>query len=203
MCWSCGCGHLEDTHGDARSLVTADLQAAADQADISIAETVANIVVSLSHFDPSLAKSVETEGRILKSSDADRFLLMVAYSPNRMPLRGADGFVDVVSPEVLEKACWRFAENGYRLGVDHKPGGEDAGRVVENTIYRNPIPWVTKDAAGNKVAIREGDWLVGVILTPKAWEDYRNDRWGGISLQGRAKRRPADPATLARVGGSE
>lgn len=131
-------------------------------------------------------------------NEEQRFLLMVGYSPNRMPLRGADGFVDVASPEVIEKACWRFMLNGAGSGLMHKAGGENAFRVVENYIYRNPVPWVLKAADGSEQTIRDGDWVLGVICSKEVWEDVKAGKYGGGSLQGGAARIHARPETLAR-----
>jgi hypothetical protein len=200
MCWTCGCGELENRH-DSRALVTADFEGAAEQAGCSLPEVVANIVLSLAHYNPALAKSYEppVRGTILKSSDEDRFLLTVAYSPNRIPLKGADGYLDVATPEVLEKACWRFAMNGYRTGMWHTDGYDGVAQVVENYIYRNPSPWVVKDANETTTTIREGDWLVGLILNEEAWVLYKAGMIGGVSMQGDAKRVRASSDTLKRM----
>lgn len=130
--------------------------------------------------------------------EAQRFLLMVGYSPNRQPLRGADGFIDIASPEVIEKACWRYMANGAGAGLMHKAGGEDAFKVVENYIYRNPIPWVLKAADGSEQTIREGDWVIGVICSKEVWTDVMSGKYGGGSLQGGAARIHPRAETLAR-----
>lgn len=141
-------------------------------------------------------------GQVVKERSADRFLLMVGYSPNKMPYRGADGFIDLCQPEVVEKACWRFMSNGAGAGLMHKarPDEEEPPfRVTENSIYRNPVPWVFKAADGSEVTITEGDWLIGVICSPQVWDDYRKGRYRGGSLQGKALRMAVTPETLARV----
>ena len=138
-------------------------------------------------------------GFLAKENAEQRFLLMVGYSPNKMPYRGADGFVDLCRPEVIEKACWRFMENGAGAGIGHQPGGEDAFKVVENYIYRNPVPWELTAADGSKQVIKEGDWVLGIVLTPESWSDYKKGRWRGGSLQGKAERIRATPEVLARV----
>jgi len=143
--------------------------------------------------------SVAAGSVVVKTSDESRYALFVAYSANKMPLRGADGMVDVASPEVLEKAAWRFMLNGARIGVDHKPGGENAARVVENFVHRGkPMRFVGPD--GTEQVVRKGDWCVGVIFSPAAWTEFKKGRWGGVSLQGSATRKPASAATLARQG---
>lgn len=129
----------------------------------------------------------------------DRFLLMVGYSPNKMPRKGADGRIDLASPRVVEKACWRFAANGFKGGTGHKPGGEDAFKVVENYVYRNSVPWVMKAIDGSEQKIEEGDWLIGVICTQKTWEEVEVGVWGSGSIQGACLVDEASPESLARV----
>lgn len=137
------------------------------------------------------------QATVLKASPEDRYLMCVVYSAHRLPKRGADGRVDVASPAVLEKACWKFAENGFRVGVGHQPGGEMAAQVVENWVHRGP-KWTLTAPDGTTQVVRKGDWLCGLILSPAAWADYKAGRFGGVSLQGRAGRRPPRPKTLAR-----
>lgn len=151
------------------------------------------------------ARALENEPRrtiavssVVKAREEDRFLLCVVYSPNRMPLRGADQRVDLATPDVLEKACWRFAMNGFKVGVDHKPGGEGAARVVENWIHRGPS-WHLIGPDGRESVVKAGDWIVGMVLSPSAWRSYKAGRFGGVSMQGRAERIPATKKTLNRV----
>lgn len=138
-----------------------------------------------------------SKATVVRKSDESRFLLMVGYSPNRMPLKGADGYVDIASPDLIEKACWRFMANGAGAGLMHKAGGENAFRVVENSVYRGP-DWTFIAADGSEQTIRKGDWLIGVIASPEVWEDYKKGVYGSGSLQGSAKRMDPRPETLAR-----
>jgi hypothetical protein len=131
-------------------------------------------------------------GLVLKESEEDRFLLMMAYSPNKMPLRGADGFVDLAPARVIEKACWRFSQNGAQAGLWHEEGHEQAYKVVENYIYRNDVPWIEGDQT-----VRKGDWIIGGICAPPTWDLYKTGQIGGGSLQGGAQRAPASEDTLA------
>lgn len=145
----------------------------------------------------STATAHVSGGAVLKAEDERRFLLCVVYSPNKLPATGADGRLDVASPDVLERAAWKFALNGLRVGVGHKPGGEDAARVVENFIWRG-APWHVMGPDGQEQVIEAGDWLVGMILSKKAWAEYKAGRFGGVSLQGTAQRKPATVETLSR-----
>lgn len=141
-------------------------------------------------------------GAVKMAAPEDRFLLLVAYSANKMPLRGADGYIDLCRPEVLEKACWKFADNGMKVGLWHQPGHEKAARVVENYIYRNDVPWVIKGPEGEPTGetIYQGDWVTGFILSKGTWKLYKAGLIGGASPQGGAARRLASAETLARVG---
>ena len=150
----------------------------------------------------SATKEVEegdAVGLILKSRDEDQFLLMVVYDPHRMPLRGADKAIDIASPEVLEKGCWRFMGHGARGGLNHQPGHEDAIKFVENYIYRGP-DW-HEDGWPPDVVIKAGTWLAGALLSDATWADYKAGKYGGVSLQGGARRAPASAKSLARVRG--
>lgn len=135
---------------------------------------------------------------IVKAQEESRFLLCVVYSPSRMPARGADHRTDLVSPEVLEKAAWRFMLNGARVGIDHRPGGEKAAKVVESYVHRGS-DWIVTGPDGTTQTIRPGDWCVGMILSKSAWADYKAGRFGGVSMQGRATRRPVTRETLAGI----
>lgn len=135
---------------------------------------------------------------VLKAHEESRFLLVVAYSASKMPARGADGKVDLASPEVLEKAAWKFADNGLRVGLFHKPGGEGSARVVENFIHRGkPMRFTAPD--GTEQVVRKGDWCVGMILSPEAWDLFKAGAIKGASPQGTARRKPATAKTLARI----
>jgi hypothetical protein len=114
-----------------------------------------------------------------------RYVLGVAYQAGRDPMikRGADGGRDYFSPEELEKAAWRFLQNGPETGLFHADGTEGAATVVESYIYRGP-DW----DIGNGVVVKAGDWLVGAILDEHAWQLYKSGRVTGWSPQGTARR---------------
>lgn len=207
-CITCGCSEYTERHPGTRSLVWSDIQAAAKDAGITPKAAAWNIVKGTNAMTEQTSKaasefaaflsSIEQDGRILKSQDERRFLLTVVYSPHRMPLRGADKKIDLASPEVLEDACWKYAMNGLGAGMWHEPGHENEAVCVENQIYRGP-DWTLKDAKGNEVTIKAGDWLAGYILSPHAWDLYKSDQIGGVSMQGGAGRKKASPEAISRV----
>lgn len=192
MCLTCGCGDPLHRHPGAKSIIWADLQAAAVDAHIDPDKAAANLVAGVKHMDKTLT------GTVVKADDENRFLLLVAYSPNRMPHRGADRHIDVVSAPALEKACWRFMDNGHQAGLWHEAGHKHSARVVENYVYRGP-DWVLKSPAGTEEVIKAGDWLVGFILDPPTWGMYKSGLIAGASPQGDCHRIPARPETLAQL----
>ena len=199
ICLSCNCRDYRSKHDEA-SIDWHDLQAAADDAGIAPHQAAWNIVRgarAMAENDEAAEKMAENM-TVVKSNDEQRFLLMVGYSPNRLPRKGADGFLDTISPALAEKACWRFMLNGAGAGLMHKSGGENAFRVVENYVYRNDEPWILKAADGSTQTIRKGDWLIGVIATPEVFADFKAGKYGSGSIQGSASRRRATPETLAR-----
>jgi hypothetical protein len=123
-----------------------------------------------------------------------RYVLGIAYQAGPDPLikRGADGGRDYFDAEELEKAAFSFMKNGQRVGLFHLDGtdGEATATVVESYIYRNDEPW----DLGDGMVVRKGDWLVGAILSPEAWQLYKAGKITGFSPQGTAKRRRVQPA---------
>lgn len=136
---------------------------------------------------------------VLKADEENRFLLLVAYSANKMPVRGQDGYVDVASPDTLEKACWRFMDNGAKVGLFHEAGHESPGRVVENYIFRSETPWVIESPDGRSQIVEKGDWVVGIICSRETWALYKSGQIGGASPQGSCGRQPARSEVLARM----
>lgn len=201
MCITCGCGDYEHRHPHSHSLVWDDIERAAQDAGLSPKATAWNIVRGVNAMTEREETQKVSFSTVVKASDEDRFLLLVVYDPNRMPLRGADQRVDLASPRVLEKACWRFMENGARGGLNHEPGHPEAIRCVENYVYRNPVPWVTDHPDGSQTVVKAGTWLAGFILDEPTWADYKAGKYSGVSMQGDAARIPATAESLARATG--
>ena len=221
MCMDCGCHEYGDCHGDIRHVTTLNIDGAAHASGLTLGQTTRNIREGLDYMDANLTATdpqdkveksfekfvlsitdvgKETEvvrGTLLKSNEEDHFLLMVAYSPHRMPLRGKDKRIDLASPRVLEKACWRFMAKGAKTGMWHEEGHGEEAVCVENYVYRNPVAW---DVHGDgSLLVKEGDWIVAFILGDSAWDLYKSGRIGGVSMQGAAGRKAASAESLARV----
>lgn len=129
--------------------------------------------------------------------EEQRFALGIAYRAGVDPAitKGQDGGRDFFTADELEKAAFSFIKNGSRVGLFHLDGTDEDGgaaQVVESYIYRNDEPW----DLGDGLVVRKGDWVVGAILSPKAWDLHKAGRITGWSMQGIAKRRrPAREAT--------
>ena len=118
-------------------------------------------------------------------AEPQRYVLGVAYQagPDPRISKGADGGRDYFTPEELEKAAWRFLQDGPAVGLFHADGTDGAGTVVESYIWRGP-DWDT----GHGVIVKSGDWLVGAILDERAWRLYQAGHITGWSPQGSARR---------------
>jgi hypothetical protein len=128
--------------------------------------------------------------------EEQRFLLGIAYQAGADPRiqKGADGGRDYFTAEELEKACHSYLLNGPRVGMFHVDGtdqGGGAAQVVESYIYRNDEPW----DLGDGLVVRKGDWVLGAVLSPKAWDLYKAGKLNGWSPQGSARRRRVRPVT--------
>lgn len=121
--------------------------------------------------------------------EPQRYVLGVAYQPGQDPriAKGLDGGRDFFTEEELEKAAFSLMRNGPKSGLFHIDGTDDNGgaaQIVESYIYRGP-DW----DLGDGIVVTKGTWLVGAILTPRAWDLYKAGRLNGLSPQGSARRR--------------
>lgn len=120
--------------------------------------------------------------------EEQRFILGLAYQCGADPRiqKGADGGRDYFTAEELEKACHTYIPGGAQVGLFHLDGTETRGymTVTESYIYRGP-PW----DQGNGVVIKSGDWLIGGICDPIAWDLVKTGKVTGFSPQGVARRR--------------
>lgn len=180
MCLDCGCGELDNAHGDPRHITIADLQAAADASGISLGQAAENILAAVYAALPAPEP-------VAKEGEPQKFCLGVAYTAGVNPriAKGLDGGRDVFSESELERACWSFMLTGQQHGMFHMDGTEGAARPVENYIYRNPVPWVVAP----DLVVRKGDWVLGALLEDRPWELVQAGKANGWSMQGAAKRR--------------
>jgi hypothetical protein len=197
MCMSCGCvldgtGTPDDDHGGPGNITLTDLACAAKAGgDLTIPQAAANIVASV------MAAETVMDPEIFKSADTpQRYCLGIAYQAGRRPeiARGQDGGRDFLTAQEIEKSAWEFLSNGPRVGLFHLdgtetgPDGEATATVVESYIWRGP-DW----DLGNGLVAKSGDWLLGAVLSPKAWDLYQRGQITGWSPQGVARRRKFSP----------
>lgn len=191
MCLSCGCQEAPNSHPDVRHITLADLSAAADAAGITLDQAVQNIVATAASLcTPDPVQNIVALDVAKADGTEQRYVLGVAYQPGPDPLiaKGVDGGRDMFTEVELEKAAWSLLRNGPRSGMFHIDGTDangGAAQIVESYIYRNEQPW----DLGDGIVVRKGTWLVGAILTPRAWDLHKAGKIGGLSPQGVAKRR--------------
>ena len=143
MCVSCGCLRPDDTHGDERAIVLADLQAAADQCGCSVADVAANITKTLAvcgcAAEPNAPAEKTAAVVVLKAASERRFTLGVAYPANKPDVVvAADGHRDFASPDALEKTAWEWMSKHRDVNLFHRADTSGHATVVESYIYRGP-----------------------------------------------------------------
>jgi hypothetical protein len=198
---------LEQDHGDGANLTTNDLQAAADVAGIDLPHAIANIVLSLSHFDPDyVAKDADVADlaayRLVKSGDEQRFTLGVAYPAMKADAqRAADGYRDFISPEALEKTAWTWLTKSRDVNLFHSGDPAHAGHFTptESYIWRGPDWEVPSPVDGKCYKVCKGDWMLGGVWDTHGWSLVKAGRVNGWSPEGGAKRRIPTAARLAQL----
>lgn len=204
MCWTCGCGQLEDRH-DSRAFTTQDMQGAADQADTDIPGVVQNVVGSLAHFNPALAKAEPAstnmaQCRVVKTAEERRFTLGVAYPANKADVsRAADGHRDFVSPEVLEQTAWTWLVKYRDVNLFHQGKTEGHFTPTESYIWRGPDWEIESPVDGKPYVVKSGDWMLGGVWDEYGWQLVKSGLIRGWSPEGSARRRTPDPESLAAL----
>lgn len=113
---------------------------------------------------------------VLKAAEEQRYTLGIAY-----PVKEVDAHGEYATAQEVEKAAWRYMAN-RQVGLMHRDGTEGAGTLVESYIYRGP-KW-----AIDGQTVDPGDWLIGVIWEPPAWDLIKSGAITGFSIQGWAKK---------------
>lgn len=138
-------------------------------------------------------------GVVVKSTEEQRYTLTVAYPANKPDVGVAqDGFRDFASAEAVEKAAWSYLRKSPNIGLWHEDGTDGAGAVVESYIYRGP-DWEVGAADGSTQVIKAGDWLMGIIWSEETWPLVKQGLIGGVSPQGRARRKMPTPDAIANL----
>ena len=127
-------------------------------------------------------------GVLVKASDERRYTLTVAYPADRADVAvAADGHRDFASKAAVEDAAWNYLLKSPNVGLWHADGTDGAGQVVESYVYRGP-DWPLA-VGGAEYVVKSGDWLLGIVWEPEAWELVKAGKIGGVSMQGSARRR--------------
>jgi hypothetical protein len=116
-----------------------------------------------------------------------RYILAVAHQagPDPKIRKGADGGRDYFSPAELEKAAWAFMDGPREVGTDHADGTVGIAKIVESYCWPEGAPdWPQPDGS----VITSGDWLIGMRTTEQTYQEARSGRFGGVSVQGAARR---------------
>lgn len=204
MCVSCSCLRPDDTHGDERAIVLADLQAAADQCGCSVADVAANITKTLAVCGCATGPDAPAEKTaavvVLKAAAERRFTLGVAYPANKPDVVvAADGHRDFASPDALEKTAWEWMSKHRDVNLFHRADTSGHATVVESYIYRGPDWRITSPVDGQAYVVKAGDWLLGTIWDEPGWELVKRGLVNGWSPEGGARRRNPAPEALARL----
>ena len=143
--------------------------------------------------------SSEIAGMVVKSQEEQRYTLTVAYPANKPDVAVAqDGFRDFAGTHAVEKAAWNYLRKSPNVGLWHQNGTDGSGEVCESYIYRGP-DWTVSAADGSEQVIKAGDWLMGIIWSEDSWPLVKQGLIGGVSPQGRARRRVPDAAAVASL----
>jgi hypothetical protein len=135
-------------------------------------------------------------GVVVKADAERRFTLTVAYPVDRPDVTVAqDGYRDFASKQAVEDAAWSFMQSPA-IGLWHEDGTDGAGTVCESYIYRGP-DWTVKASDGSEQVIKDGYWMLGVLWSEDTWPLVKNGDIGGVSMQGKARRRMPTAEALA------
>lgn len=126
--------------------------------------------------------------------DEQRYTLGVVYRADTPDAHG-----EYMTREELRKAAWDYALNARQVGLFHVDGTGGHGDAVESFLWPDGAPdWEVTGADGEPVAVvKSGDWLMGTVWSPGAWQLIKSGRINGLSMQGVAVRRET-PASVTK-----
>jgi len=134
-------------------------------------------------------------GVLVKASDERRYTLVVAYPADQADIAtAADGHRDFTSKATLEDAAWNYLRKGGGVGLNHADGTDGAGERVESYLWPGD-DWKTPSG----YVVKNGDWMLGIVWSPEAWELVKAGKIGGVSMQGSAKRQKATAEKIAAL----
>ncbi len=127
-------------------------------------------------------------GRVVKADDAAQVLMgfgNVAVTKDGRTV--VDSQNDrIASPEMLQRAVWKFMDHGGLSGEDH--AGEPNARVVGSVVLTREV----QAAMGIPPGTVDEGWWVEVHCPDRATFERRRKSKTAFSLQGRARRVPKE-----------
>lgn len=146
---------------------------------------------------PAEAMSTDLAGiNVVKATEERRYTLGVAYPAMRADVAvAADGHIDFVSADVLEKTAWEWMRKHRDINMFHQDNTSGHAEVVESYIYRGP-DWAID---GSDYVVKSGDWMLGTIWDEEGWSLVKAELVRGWSPEGGARRVKPDAARLAEL----
>ena len=104
---------------------------------------------------------------------------------------------DVVDPDVLEDAAYKFVEFYRVSGEMHREGeAKTAGVLVESVVFTKEKMWAMGIPEG---FVPEGWWIGFHVLDPDVWEKVKNGEYTMFSIEGDAIRREIPTEKVSKL----
>ena len=121
-------------------------------------------------------------------------ILAVVYAPEMI-----DGEGDIASAAVIKEMAYDFSANGQGIDIRHNEQTLEVkdAYIAESFIIQKGDPRFanTKDYDGNEVDVTGGWGTVLKVNDEGLRKDYREGKWGGISMGGLMLAKPEEPVT--------
>lgn len=134
------------------------------------------------------ARSPDNRYRIVKSDDEKQLVFgWASVSIRTDGNQVIDLQQDVVDPDVLENAAYRFVEFYRQSGEMHEEGvPKTAGVLVESCVFTKEKMWAMGIPEG---LVPEGWWIGFHVLDPDVWQKVKDGQYTMFSIEGDAIRR--------------
>ena len=155
------------------------------------------------HAHVSAVKALETpyaEYALMKGEPERRFTLGLAY-PAMKPdtAKAADGHIDFVSEEVLEKTAHEWLHKHRDVNLFHADQTSGHFTPAESYIWRAPDWQISSPVDGQPYVIKSGDWILGGYWDEDGWELVKAGLVNGWSPEGTARRSTPTAERLAQL----
>ena len=136
--------------------------------------------------------------KIVKSDDEKQLVVgwaLVSIRPDGDQI--IDLQQDVVDPDVLENAAYRFVEFYRVSGEMHEEGvPKTAAVLVESVVFTKEKMWAMGIPEG---LVPEGWWIGFHVLDPDVWEKVKNGEYTMFSIEGEAIRREIPTESIQKI----